>query len=111
MTEPDPSTYRVVAGLRIPLPLVGRIITAIKARYPEATAGISDPEEAVRAALKAWIAESLAGYEQQVAVAPLQITIAQTITSFEKKGKQAEQAALLDAQTITDDTPAVTSAP
>jgi hypothetical protein len=107
----DPKSYRIVAGLRIPLPLVGRIIPAIKARYPEATDGITDPEEAVRAALKAWIAESLAGYEEAKAKAPLTMTIAQTISAFEDKGKQAKDSALLDAQSITDDLPDVPSAP
>lgn len=103
MTEPDPLTYRVVAGLRIPLPLVPRIVTALRARYPEATAGIEDPEAAVRAALKAWVVETLAEYERAAAVAPLDMTIAQTVTTFEAKGNTAHAKALSDAATITDD--------
>lgn len=102
MSSPAPD-YRVVAGLRVPLPLVPRIIAALCARYPEATAGITDPDAMVRAALKAWVVESLASFEETAAMAPLNATIAQTVTTFEKKANAARDKALEDSLLITDD--------
>ena len=102
MTQPAPD-YRSVAGLRIPLPLVPRIIAAMRARYPEATAGITDPDRAVRAAIYAWVVETLAEYEAAAALAPLDITIAQTVAAFEDKAKQAKAKAVQDAKSIAED--------
>lgn len=100
-----PTGYRKVAGLNIPLPLVPRIIVAIQNRYPEATAGIADPEAAVRAALRAWVIETLAEYEAAKAKAPVNIAVAQTITSYEAKAEAAKEKAIADAAGITDDLP------
>lgn len=102
MTSPTPD-YRVVAGLRIPLPLVARIVPAMVARYPEATAGITDPDAAVRAALKAWVRETLSEYESAKAKAPLNTAVAQTITAYEQQATAAKAKALADAEEITDD--------
>lgn len=101
MTSPLP--YRVVAGLRIPLPLVPRIIEALRARYPDATEGAVDADAAVRLALRAWVVETLAEHEQKAAVAPLDMTIVQTVTDFEARGQAAKQKAVDDSQAIVDD--------
>lgn len=106
----DALTYRTVAGLRIPLPLVPRIIESMYARYPEATAGITDPDRAVRAALYAWVVETLAEYEEKKAMAPLPMTVAQTVTSFEAKATAAKLKAIEDAKSITED-PGVVAEP
>lgn len=99
MTAP---TTRTVAGLEVPLPLAPRIIEAIRARYAEATAGIADPDAATRAALKAWVIETLADYEHAKALQPLDLAIAQTVTTFETKAEAARQKALTDGETIRD---------
>lgn len=99
MTEP---TTRTVAGLAIPLDMVPRIVPAIMARYPEATAGITDPDAAVRAALLAWVVETLAMAEEQAAIAPLRGTVARTITEFEEKARQAREKALVDGKRIVE---------
>lgn len=104
MTEPV-QDYRVVAGLRVPLPLVPRLITAIRDRYPEATAGITDPDAAVRAALRAWVAETLTEYEARTAVAPLDTAVARTIADFEERGRAARAQAVADAALIVEDIP------
>lgn len=101
----SPTEYRVVAGLQVPVALVPRIITAIRARYPAATAGIADPEAAVRAALRQWVIDTLADYEKQQALAPLAIAVAQTASSFEDKARQAKDKAITDAAAIRDGVP------
>lgn len=103
MTQPDLSGYRPVAGLLIPLPMVPRIIRAIQARYPEATKGIADPEAAVRAALRAWVVETLAEFEGQMAVAPRDMAVVQTIADYEQRGKTARTKAVADAVNIIED--------
>jgi hypothetical protein len=98
-----PEQYRVVAGNRIPLELVPRIIAAIRARYPAATSGIVDHDAAVRAALRAWITETWTAYEEAQAKAPLPITIAQTVAAFDAKAEAAAEKAATDAERIVDD--------
>lgn len=102
MTSPS-GGYRVVAGLRVPLPLVPRIIAAMRARYPEATDPIADDEAAIRAAIRAWVVETLAEYEAAVARAPLGVTVAQTVASFETKAAAAKAKALTDSTSIVED--------
>jgi hypothetical protein len=92
-------THRTVAGLKVPIELVPRIVAAIYARYPVETAGITDPDAAVRAALRAWVIDTLAQHEQAKARAPLGIKVAQTVTEYEAKGIAA------NAQAITEPTP------
>lgn len=96
-------TYRVIAGQRVPLELVPRLIEALIARYPDATNGITDPDEAGRAAMKAWIVETLADHEEAKARAPLTLTVAQTVAKFEDDANAARAKALSDAAAITDD--------
>lgn len=105
MTSPTPPTHRVVAGLKVPIELVPRIVEAIYARYPTELAGVTDPDAAVRIALRAWIVETLAQHEQAKARAPLGLKVAQTVTEFEAKGNAAKEKALLDAQGIVEQTP------
>jgi hypothetical protein len=106
MTEPAPTpTHRTVAGLRVPITLVPRLIEAIYARYPTELAGITDPDAAVRRALRAWIVETLADHEQRKAKAPLGLKVAQTVTEFEAKGNAAREKALADSELITEPTP------
>lgn len=105
VTSPTPPTHRVVAGLKVPIELVPRIVEAIYARYPTELAGVTDPDAAVRIALRAWIVETLAQHEQAKARAPLGLKVAQTVTEFEAKGNAAKEKALLDAQGIVEQTP------
>lgn len=96
--------YRVVAGLRVPLSLVSRLIEAIIAAYPEETAGIADPDEAVRVALRAWVVGLLVEHEAEKVADTLPITIAQTVADNEHRAKAAGLAALEAATGIVQDT-------
>lgn len=103
MTSPTP--YRVVLGLRVPLTLVPRIVLAMRATYPEATEGITDPDAAVRAALRAWVIETLAANERARMLAPLDVTIAQLVTDYEANANAAKEAALAESTAIVEDVP------
>lgn len=102
MAEPVEPT-RSVMGMRIPLSLIPRIIEALRARYPEATAGILDPDRIARRAAYAWMVETLAEHEGGKAMAPLGITVAQTVTEFEGRANAAKAKAVMDAKAITED--------
>lgn len=104
MTEPSP--YRIVLGMRVPLAMVPRVVAAIRARYPEVTAGITDPDAIFRAATRAWVIESLTSYEEGAARQPLDTAIARTVTEYEEKARVAKERALTDAAQITEDVPA-----
>lgn len=103
MTSPAP--YRVVLGLRVPLAFVPRIVRAMRATYPEVTEGIEDPDTAVRAALRAWVIETVAHYEKSRAMAPLDVAIAQLVTDYEAQANAARDAALAESAAIVDDVP------
>ncbi len=75
MTSPDIPTHREVAGLSIPLPLIPRIIAALRATYPGITDGITDDEAAVRAVLKEVVSSALSVYESRTAADAVQTEI------------------------------------
>lgn len=106
MTTPTP-TYRKVAGLLVPVALVPEIVEAIYARYPDATKGITDPDAAVRAALRAWVIETYSEYAASKAKAPLPLAVAQTVTTYEKKASDARAKALTNSTGIIEDPAAV----
>lgn len=101
MSTPIPA-YRDVAGLRIPAAVVVRVIPAIRARYPEATDSITDDEAAVRAALRAWMIETLADHEAHLAKDPLGVAVAQTIADYEAREKAAREQAVAAGALITE---------
>lgn len=108
MSTPVPPPV-AVAGLLVPAPLVPRIITALRGTYPTLTAGLDD-DAAVRAVLKFWIAEMLAGFEATVAKAPVEGAVAETRAQYETAAADAREKAIADAAAIVDN-PELTTPP
>lgn len=98
MTAP---THVPVAGLLVPVELVPRIITAIRATYPTLTDG-RDDDAAVRAVLKHWIETTLATYEGAIAEAPVVEAVEQARTEYAARAEAARQKAVDDSAAITE---------
>lgn len=99
MTAPMP--YRDVMGMRIPLPLVARIIAALRAEYPDVVEG-KDNDAAVRAVVRYWVTTTLVNYEARTAAAAARETAAQATAAVETAAAEAFQKAKDDAQLITE---------
>lgn len=108
MTVPLPPVS--VAGLLVPAELVPRIITALRGTYPGLTADLDD-DAAVRAVLKFWISEMLAGFEATVAKAPVEDAVAETRAQYETAAVEARDKALTDAAAIVDNPGLTTPVP
>ncbi len=93
---------RDVAGLRVPLPLVPRIIRAFRGAYPNLTAEIADDEAAVRAVLRDFVTSTLSIYESRRASEVVQEEIEEKRASLEGIANAAFQKARKDAASITD---------
>jgi hypothetical protein len=102
MTAPNIPT-REVAGLNIPLPLIPRIIKALRATYPGITDGIEDDEAAVRAVLKEIISSALSVHESQMAANAVRDEIQQKQEAAEKSSSAAYAKARHEVATYVKD--------
>ena len=92
--------YRDVAGMRVPLPMLARIVAACRDTYPQLTEGLSD-DAAVQAVLLHWVTSTLAASESRRTAAPLAEVVESRQADLEAKAAAARQRALADAQAIT----------
>lgn len=94
-----------VAGLQVPAPLVPRIITALRATYPQLTAELDD-DASVRAVLKYWVTVTLANHEAAQALAPADDAAQAVLSDYRQKADDAHTKAVQDATAIVDNPPA-----
>ena len=92
--------YRVIAGMKVPLPLVPEIAEALIAKRPEAAEGAADLEAAGRAALRALVIEVWADHKRRKVMDGLDVEVARKITEFEQQAEAVRQQTLIDAQQI-----------
>jgi len=100
MTSPYP-TYRDVAGLRIPIQLVPRIVRAFRATYPQLVEGLDD-DAATRAVLKNFVLSTVSVYESQQAAQVVQLEIAARQASLGDVASAAFEKAKTDLGVIAD---------
>ncbi len=101
MTSPTSPPPVAIAGLRIPAPLVPRIIAALRASYPTITEG-KDDEAVVRAVLK-WIIETtLTAYEGRLIEAGLEGELEKVRNERAEKARLARERARQAAALITE---------
>jgi hypothetical protein len=111
MTTPPADAYVAVAGLRVPAPLVPRILAAMRGTYPTVTEGLDD-DAAVRAVLKHWVTTTLAAWEEGQIITPLSEQLAQIRAAHAQAERQAAEVrarAEAAAATITEADPASTT--
>jgi hypothetical protein len=94
-------THRDVAGLRIPMTLIPRIVAAFRDSYPQITEGLSD-DAAVRAVLRDYVSSVLSMYEAKTASEAVQEEIRQKQASLGAIAAEAAAQAQQDVQAIPD---------
>lgn len=93
-----------VAGLKVPAPLVPRIVASMRGVYPSVT-GTLDDDAAVRAVLKFWVTSTLANWESQQWTAPTEEQVAAIQAEATAKAQQASKKAEEDAASIIEAAP------
>lgn len=90
-----------IAGLRVPLPLVPRIVAAVRGLYPTVAEGL-DNDAAIRAWLKHITSVTLAQWEAQQAAAGVTQAVEETRAEYALAADTARQNALADAAAIVE---------
>lgn len=106
MSDPV-SDYRDVAGLRVPIALVGPIIAALRDAYPAITEPVTDDEQAVRVVLREFIGSVLSSYRVKQVAAAGQAQLDQQQAALAAQVSTAYDQAMAAVQAIPD-TPAAT---
>lgn len=96
-----PPTHVTVAGLRVPVTLVPRVIASFRGMYPSLTEGLDD-DAAVRAVLKEWVTSNLMVWEGLQATGTANETAENLQLEAIEKSTEAQEAARLAADLIVD---------
>lgn len=94
-----PPTHVSVAGLRVPVTLVPRVIASFRGMYPALTEGLDD-DTAVRAVLKEWVTSTLTVWEGMQALGTASEAVETLQTEAADRAAEAQESARAAADLI-----------